>query len=66
MNKDCEMELSIGCPTINTKRSPYTFFNQHFLHQTFLLDINSVKAFPPKKWFNHSNGKDRPFQMKLN
>ena len=29
------------------------------------MDINTVKSFASKKWFNHSNRIDHPFQMKV-
>ena len=35
-NQDGEMELNIGCPTIKTKKYSYLFFDQRFVHQTFL------------------------------
>ena len=59
------MESNERYPTIKTKKSSFIFFNQYFVHQTFLLRINSVNAFAPKEWFTHSNGIDHPFQMKL-
>ena len=37
---------------------------QRFLHQPNLLDIDSVKAFAPNKWINHSSKIDHPFNFK--
>ena len=38
------------------------FFNQRFVQQT---SLEAVKKFAPKKWLNHSNGIDHPFQKKI-
>ena len=59
------MESNKGCSTIKTKKSSYIFFNQYFVHQKYLLGIDSVKEIAPKEWFNHSKGIDHPFQKKL-
>ena len=59
------MESNKGYPNIKSKKSSYLFFNQRVVQQTSFLGFDSVKNFAPKKWFNHSNGIDHPFQNKL-
>ena len=56
------MESNKGCPNIKSKKSSYIFFNQRFVQQR---DIESVKRFAPKEWFNHWSGIDLPLQNKL-
>ena len=64
-SKDGKTKTLKGSPNVNNRNNSNMVFNQRFLHQITLLDIDTLKKFAPKEWLNHSNFIDHPFEDKF-